>query len=340
MYLQSLTSAFPQNRYTQRELWEALSQSPPALALKPRSRKIMETVFLGNSGIETRHSAIALEEIVALDAQQLNEAYEAHAPEIGAAALNVACEQAGILPTELDALILSTCTGYLCPGVSSYVAERSGLRTDIYLQDMTGQGCGAALPGLRSAQGFLAANPHAIVATLAVEVCSAAFYLDDDAGVLVSSCLFGDGASAAIWRSADQGGQWRADHFHSVHLPEEREKIRFVNAGGKLRNQLHRDVPKIAALSVEQLFAKRSKDPQQILAHTGGRDVVEAIEARLPAYYLTETREVLRKYGNLSSPSVMLALEERLKAEHPNDHQLWLTAFGAGFAAYSCELSR
>lgn len=340
MFLQSLASAFPELRYTQRECWEALRQSPPALALKPRSRKIMETVFLGNSGIDTRHSAIPINEIFAMDAQQLNEAYEAHAPQIGAHALNAACEKAGILPTEIDALILSTCTGYLCPGVSSYVAERCGLRPDIYLQDMTGQGCGAAVPGLRSAQGFLAANPNALVVTLAVEVCSAAFFLDDDAGVLISACLFGDGAAAAIWRAQDQGGQWKVDHFHSLHVPEEREKIRFVNAGGKLRNQLHRDVPEIAAQSVKQLFAKRSVDPQQIIAHTGGRDVIEAIERQLPEYRLTETREVLRKYGNLSSPSVMLALEERLNAAHPHDHQLWLTAFGAGFAAYSCELSR
>jgi alkylresorcinol/alkylpyrone synthase len=66
--------------------------------------------------------------------------------------------------------------------------------------------------------------------------------------------------------------------------------------------------------------------------------VIEAIESALP-FYLTETREILRKHGNMSSPSVLFALEERLRT-HPNDSSLWLTAFGAGFAAHSCQLSR
>lgn len=340
MYLQSIASAFPEHRYTQQECWEELRESPNVAQLKPRSRRIMETVFLGNSGIDTRHFVRRPAEIFPMDAQQLNETYEAHAPQIGAEAATRALAAAGLSPSEIDALILSTCTGYLCPGVSSHVAEKIGLHPEVHLVDLTGQGCGAALPGLRTAQGFLAANPDATVMTLAVEVCSAAFYLDDDAGVLISACLFGDGASAAIWRSRDAGRQWRASQFHSLHVPAEREKIRFINAGGKLCNQLHRSVPEVAAQSVEQLFAKRTADPQQILAHTGGRDVIEAIEARLPAYPLTETREALRRYGNLSSPSVMVALEDRLNQNRAEDQLLWLTAFGAGFTAYSCELSR
>ena len=98
-------------------------------------------------------------------------------------------------------------------------------------------------------------------------------------------------------------------------------------------------MPGVAADAVEKLFARRSGDPDQIIAHTGGRDVIDEIEGRLPQYRLGETREVLRRYGNLSSPSVLLALEERLAGDY-NDERLWLTSFGAGFAAHSCELSR
>ena len=106
---------------------------------------------------------------------------------------------------------------------------------------------------------------------------------------------------------------------------------RFVNAGGKLKNQLHRAVPDLAAEAVAGLYALRQGEPDQVLAHSGGRDVIEALESALP-YHLTETREVLRDHGNMSSPSVLFALERRLAANHP-DQRLWLTAFGAGFAA-------
>ncbi len=340
MYLQSLTSAFPAARFTQKESWQALVHGNALEPLDRRARKILETVLNGDSGIETRHFSIVPPQLFQLDAEQLNNAFEAQAPALATEALAKACAAQNIVPQDLDALFVCTCTGYLCPGVSSYVAERFNLREDAYLNDVTGLGCGAAIPTLHAAQCFLAANPSALVATVAVEICSAAFYLDDDTGVLVSACLFGDGASASIWRGTGDASQWRAHNFQSLHIPAEREKIRFVNAGGKLRNKLHRAVPQVAASAVEKLFARRTIDPDRIIAHTGGRDVIDELEKTLPARYpLDETRAALRKYGNLSSPSVMLALEDRL-AHAPEDRNLWLTSFGAGFAAHSCELTR
>jgi predicted naringenin-chalcone synthase len=274
----------------------------------------------------------------------LNHQFETFAPELSAAALTKALDGAGVAAAELDALLVCTCTGYLCPGVTSHLAEQLGCRPDIFLHDVVGLGCGAAIPTLRSAAAFLSANPGTTVATVAVEICSAAFYIDDDPGVLISLCLFGDAASASIWRGEGAAGQWRAYGWQTLHQPEHREKIRFVNAGGKLKNQLHRSVPALSAEAVSQLYASRPKsaaDPR-ILAHTGGRDVVDAIEAKLELDGddpLTETRKVLRDYGNCSSPCVMLALEQFLDGSRDDD-RLWLTAFGAGFAAHACSLSR
>jgi predicted naringenin-chalcone synthase len=177
------------------------------------------------------------------------------------------------------------------------------------------------------------------VATVAVEICSAAFYMNDDPGVLISLCLFGDGAAAALWTSEPSPGSWQAGAFTTTHRPGEREKIRFVNAEGKLKNQLHRAVPGLAAQAVSDLYAQRRADPNQVIAHSGGRDVIEAIEGTLP-FHLTETRAILRDHGNMSSPAVLFALERRLSENHPDDQRLWLTAFGAGFAAHACELWR
>jgi predicted naringenin-chalcone synthase len=60
---------------------------------------------------------------------------------------------AGCPPEEIDAVIISTCTGYLCPGLTSYVSEKLGLRQNIFALDLVGQGCGAALPNLRDGRG-------------------------------------------------------------------------------------------------------------------------------------------------------------------------------------------
>ncbi|MFZ4778441.1 MAG: stilbene synthase [Terrimicrobiaceae bacterium] len=307
--------------------------------MRARSRDLLEKILLGDSGIETRRFAQDdLPLVLALDAEGLHREFEKAAHRLAAEAVVAACLKGGVDPVELDALFVCSCTGYLCPGISSYVSELLGLTSGAYLQDLLGLGCGAALPMLESARGYLSLHPDAVVATVAVEICSAAFYLDDDPGVLISLCLFGDGAAAALWRGGDAGGQLQMRDFQTIHRPEHREKIRFVNSGGKLKNQLHRSVPGLAAESVGELFARRKCDPDRILSHTGGRDVIDALEATLPGYPLLETRAVLRDYGNISSPCILVALERALA--HGNPRDLWLTSFGAGFAAHSCELGR
>lgn len=342
MFLRSLATALPPQVYSQADSWSALRASPAAATLRPRSLTLLEKILTnGTSGIDTRHLALDdIGEVVEEDAGRLNRRFERNAPPLAAAALRDALDRARVRPADLDALIVCTCTGYLCPGVSSHLAEAAGLRPDAYLIDLAGLGCGAAIPAMRAAAGILAENPRAVVATVAVEVCSAAFHADDDPGVLVSLCLFGDGAAATVWSARGDDADWRAGGFSTIHRPEHREKIRFVNDGGRLRNQLDRAVPALAADAVATLYRQRSDPPpDQVLAHPGGRDVIDALERVLP-YQLDETRDVLRECGNMSSPSVWFALERRLAAGHSGDRALWLTAFGAGFAAHACELTR
>jgi predicted naringenin-chalcone synthase len=339
MNLAAVGTAFPSNSFTQQECLDAMKAADFWQSLKGRSQMVIEKVLSGDSGIQKRHFALdSLEQAWSRGAQELNEAYEKEAPDLAVSAIQNAIAKSGHRLDEVDAVFVSSCTGYLCPGVSSHLAERLGLRADVFLQDMTGLGCGAAVPLLRAADGVLARNPDAVVVTVAVEVCSAAFYVEDDFGVLISTCLFGDGAAAAVW--VGNKGEWKVSDFSSLHIPEEREKIRFTNANGRLRNQLDRSVPDLAAATVEKLYEKRQREPQAWVTHGGGRDVIDALEHVLPVGELTLARGVMRDYGNLSSPSVLVALERFLDQENANVEHVWMCAFGAGFSAHSCELHR
>jgi alkylresorcinol/alkylpyrone synthase len=278
-----------------------------------------------------------------MDADELNEEFRQTAPALGAQALSSALEQAGVRPDALDALVVCTCTGYLCPGVSSYVSEITGLRSDAWLQDLVGLGCGAAIPALRAVDGILAAHPAATVACLAVEVCSAAFYLDNDPGVIISACLFGDGAAATIWKSQPGPSGLRCHSFDTHHDPQERDRIRFEQRQGKLRNLLHPSVPVLAAGAVKSLYARAEAGSRRpigrILSHTGGRDVLDELEKEFPQYDFGTSRTILRRHGNMSSPSVLFALAEALREGLPDAAaDWWLTSFGAGFSAHACRV--
>lgn len=344
MYLRALATANPPRSFTQRECLELVQSSPETLArLDRRSRLTLQAILRGDSGIEARQFALhEPEKLFRLGADGLNTEFRAAAPELGAQALRSALGEAELSPSDVDVLIATTCTGYLCPGVSSYMAESLGLRSDTWLQDIVGLGCGAAIPALRTAASIIASDPGVNVACVSVEICSAAFYLDSDPGVVVSACLFGDGAAATIWQAEKKNARVRCHDFSSVHQPEHRDLIRFEQREGKLRNLLHPTVPGLAARAVGQLYRKAAATfpISRVLSHAGGRDVIEAIERELPGVRLDETREVLRRHGNMSSPSVLFALEEALQHVSPaRAGDWWMVSFGAGFTAHACRLS-
>ncbi len=346
MYLLSISTASPETRYTQKDCYEIFIQSTAASRLKSSSVALMKKILKRNNGISMRGFCYPdIESIFDANPENLNNVFEKYAPALGDTALAKALGSARVLPTDLDALIVCTCTGYLCPGLSSYIAELSGLRTDCELVDLVGMGCGAAIPSLRQAHHLLSGNPNAKVAVIAVEICSAAFYLDDDPGVLISACLFGDGAAATIWTGeAGPDYPWEAHSFKSLHIPLQRELLRFRNANGYLRNQLSKDVPVEAASNVRSLydrdFAAGLKEKTIVLPHTGGRDVLDALESRFPGHEFASSRKILRDHGNMSSPSILYVLEHQLKGLQPEDHALWLTSFGAGFSVYSFQFTK
>ena len=344
MYLRALATANPSRSFTQAECLAMVQDAPDLLArLDRRSRLMLGAILRGDSGISTRQFALHdPEKLFRLDADGLNAEFRQAAPQLAARALDMALDEARLRPEDLDALIVTTCTGYICPGVSSYVAEELGLRADAWLQDIVGLGCGAAVPALRSASSILSAEPQRKVGCLSVEICSAAFFLDSDPGVVVSACLFGDGAAATIWQGDAEGVRVRCGEFSSLHQPQHRDLIRFEQREGKLRNLLHPTVPQLAADAVAALHRKstQAQPVAKILSHAGGRDVIEAIEKALPGFELAETREVLRAHGNMSSPSVIFALEHALRSGRPcAGSDWWMVAFGAGFSAHACRLS-
>jgi alkylresorcinol/alkylpyrone synthase len=332
MYLHALATAVPPATFTPAQCWDIVQRSGVRARLNRRSQLILRSILRSDHGIDTRHFAAPdIERVFDLNADELNHVFRVEAPRLAGRALAAALSQAGVNADELDALFICTCTGYLCPGLSSYVSEQLGLRSDAFLQDLVGLGCGAAIPTLRAASHLLAARPDAVIACVAVEVCSAAFYLDDDPGVLISACLFGDGAAATVWRATPGPGALRCFDFATLHLPAERDKLRFEQRDGKLRNLLDRTVPELAAQAVGQLWRTRGARPvSRVVAHPGGRDVLEALAPVIAPHTLDASIATLRQNGNMSSPSVLFALEEALRHATPDaEGDFWLVSFGA-----------
>jgi len=343
MFLASLGVAVPDRSFTQEECWQALQAA--GLPLRERSWMLLRKILRGDSWIERRHFSYgALAEAFQLHPDALHQRFRHHAPRLATTAARAALDSAGLAACKVDAVVVSTCTGYLCPGLTSYLSETLGLRSNAAAFDLVGHGCAAAIPNWQAADALLASGRARRVLSVCIELSTAAMYLDDDPGVLVSACLFGDGAAALVF-SADppaRGRRLRWRHIENATLPVHRELLRFEQRAGMLRNILSIAVPAVAAQTapavLDAALARAGLRRDQItgwLLHPGGKAVLVALR---DALQLTDadlgwSRSVLRDYGNLSSASLGFVLRAALAGGAPGGHW-WLSSFGAGFACH------
>jgi alkylresorcinol/alkylpyrone synthase len=336
MHIIGVGTANPPARYTKSECLAAFETSAWFERLDARAHLVARTVLQRDNGILARRLAVdSLDEVFTIDPNTLAARFLAHAPALAAQAGARALLQAGLQAAQVDAVVVSTCTGYLCPGLSGHVVERLGLRHDVLAFDLVGQGCAAALPNL-----MLGA--------------SAAMYLDNDPGVLISACLFGDGAGAAVLARQPRvaGGpgrrarriEWKDST--SLVAPAERAALMFEQRDGMLRNILTRAVPALAADFAQRVLVTvldraglHPGDMSTWILHAGGRDVLQALQKRLELQPgdLRYSAAMLREYGNLSSAFVYFVLEAALADDAPAGWW-WLSSFGAGFSCHGALL--
>ncbi len=349
MYLAGLGTATPEHRYTKADCWEAFKASDWFERLDRRARAVVEVVLRRDNGIEARRLAVrTLRDAFVIDPDTLHARFLATAPALASRAAERALADAGCAAPDIDAVIISTCTGYLCPGLTSYVAQTLGLRPDVQAFDLVGQGCGAALPNWRMSEALLAGGRSERVLSVCVEVSSAAMYIDSDPGVLISGCLFGDGAGAAVLCAQPPEGKrsvcWR--RAASLLVPAKRDALRFEQRHGLLRNILTREVPELAAIYAERVLhtvlaaeGLQQSDISGWIWHAGGRDVLAALREGLGLSEADQhhSAAVLREYGNLSSAFIYFVLQAALAAEEPGG-LWWMASFGAGFSSHGALL--
>jgi predicted naringenin-chalcone synthase len=350
MYLTSIGTALPDKRFTKSDCWQAFKASNWFARLEPRSRAIAQLVLTRDNGMEERWLSVdSLDEVFDIGSDILHRRFATHAPKLATASGLRALRGAGMEPRQIDAVIVTTCTGYLCPGLSGYIIERLGLRQDVLAFDLVGQGCAGAIPNWQVASALLAGRQADHVLSICVEVSSAAMYLDDDPGVLISACLFGDGAGAAVLSRCEPAARRRVEWRHTASLidPAKREALRFEHRDGMLRNILTRAVPRLAAQYGQALLTSALKheqleqsDIREWIFHAGGRDVLLALQEglTLPPQALRYSRDALRLYGNLSSAFVYFVLDAALADNAPGGWW-WLSSFGAGFSCHGALLS-
>ncbi len=343
--LRGLGTAVPPLYATQEEAYAFFAAN---FNLKPAELELYRRILLDGK-IKGRYLGMdATTDALETDPDRLLARFLKFGRSTAVAAARRAMAEAGLEAGDIGGLIVNTCTGYLCPGLSSYIAEELGLRTSIHFLDLMGMGCGGAIPNLEAAAGMLARGTAGPILSVAVEICTATIFPCHEPDLVVSNSIFGDGAAAAILDRVpdDQpGGLARVLDFETALCPQYREDLRYRTEGGRLRNHLTKRVPIIGARTAgeaaSRLLARNGlskKDMACWAVHPGGTvvlaEVAKALELDREA--LRFSYGIFENYGNMSSPSVLFVLRDILDhGRPPAGRKGLLAAFGAGFSAFT-----
>jgi alkylresorcinol/alkylpyrone synthase len=268
------------------------------------------------SGVENRYIALPLEETLApRDFTERNRLWREAALALSERAARAALDRAGIEASAVDVVLDVSCTGVAIPALDVALVPALGLRHDVLRIPITESGCAAGALALGVARTFV--ERGATVLVTACELCSLTLVDDDVSRTnLVASVLFGDGAAAAVLAPGERGPALLASG--SRLLAGTSELMGFDVGSHGLRIVLQRELPVVLAseleAAVEGFLGANGLRPADValhLVHPGGRRILDAYAEvfGLRDEDLAISRESLRRYGNLSSASVLTLLE-------------------------------
>lgn len=311
--------------------------------------------FHSRVGVEHRHLSFPMERYPQFASfGETNDAWWEVAQDLGAKAIDAALNRAGLGREELHALFLVSVTGIASPSLDARLINRLGLRRDIKRTPVFGIGCAGGAIGLTRAADYVLAYPDHNAALLAVELCSLTIQRDDlSPANLISVGLFADGAAAAVISGSKVRSRAYAASAAvaasspkilgtgSVFYPGTEDIMGWDISEKGLKIVLSPRLPdlirKNLAGDADAFLARYKLTRRDIgtwVMHPGGPKVLNAIQDTLALgdSALEASWECLRRFGNLSSASVLLVLDEVLtnRAPEPGTYGV-LLAMGPGF---------
>jgi alkylresorcinol/alkylpyrone synthase len=342
MKIINVASALPDHLYSQDQITDAVAGYWGA---KLRGADFMRRLH-SRVGVAQRYLAFPLERYPQFETWgQSNQAWLEAAEKLGAEAIDLALERAGLTRDDINALYVVSITGVASPSLDARLINRMGLRSDIKRTPIFGLGCVGGATGLVRAADHVRAFPDQIAIILSVELCSLTIQKNDlSTANMIAIGLFGDGAVAAVLAGRDttlEGAEIIATK--SAFFPGTEDMMGWdISENGfriVLSPHLADFVKSRFASDVDAFLAEHGVTRDQIeswVIHPGGPKILDAVEYSLGFSNgeLSASRECLARYGNLSSGSVLQVLEEVSLHRRPSKGALGIiAAMGPGFCA-------
>ena len=271
-------------------------------------------------------------------------AEEESTTEMGARAATRALAKAGLEPSDVDLIIVTTATpdrwlpSTACEVQSRIGASRSSLAFDLHAA------CTGFLYAVSMAEGYLAAGRGEVALVVSSEKMSSILNWEDR----TTCVLFGDGAGAAVVQPSENG-EGILSSFHRSDgdmadllqrpaggaarpIDEEalREKDHLMQMSGR---EVFKSAVRSMAHAGKTVLEEVGLDPDKVdlmIPHQANKRIIEST-ARYSRIPMEKVFVNLNRYGNISSATIPVGLDEAEEQGLIGPGSLVLmTSFGAG----------
>ncbi|HMJ69540.1 MAG TPA: type III polyketide synthase [Cyclobacteriaceae bacterium] len=252
---------------------------------------------------------------------------------------------------DITHLIVVSCTGLYAPGLDIDLIKDLGLRPDVQRTCVNFMGCYAAFNALKLADSFCGNSADAKVLIVCTELCSLHFQKENTQDNMLANALFGDGSATILVEGRPRKGlNLKPEIFRCDIAMNGEDDMAWTVGDVGFEMKLSAYVPDIIQTGIRDLtsrlldgISKNMSDVTYFAIHPGGKRILEVIEKELG---LTRAQNVyaynvLKKYGNMSSPTVVFVLKELCGNLNGVDHnkKILCFAFGPGLTMESMLLS-
>ncbi len=269
---------------------------------------------------------------------------EQAASDLAIEAAQAALAQAGIVAEELDLILMATITpDTACPSGACWLQRRLGARRAVAFD--VAAACSGFLFGLSVAEQYLRSGSARTVLLVASEVMSRSVNWQDRATCI----LWGDGAGAVVLRQIEGEQGILSIHLHSDGARG--ESLLLPGGGSRTTPISHESVDgdrhtvkmegqqafKVAVRCFSQVCQEALEhnrmsvsDVSLFVPHQANLRIIQAVAYRV-GIPLERVAVTIHKYGNMSSATVPVTLDEacRERRIRPGDLVL-MAAFGGG----------
>lgn len=257
-----------------------------------------------------------------------------------------AVESGGWDMQDITHLIWVSCTGMQAPGLDAALVHHYGLQRPVSRFALQFMGCFAALPALRMAKALCDSEPDAKVLLVSMELCTLHFQNDPTEDNLLANSLFSDGAAALLVSSKPSSHSLEIKSSYSALLKEGEADMAWNIGPLGFEMKLSHRIPSLLKNHFPQIRESLNEaldlNPQALWAiHPGGKAILEGLAEvlGLEKEDYKASLQVLRKYGNMSSATLLFVLKEMLAEGLPNDAQIATLAFGPGLSVEALALA-